>query len=290
VVDIGNQCEDTPKISAIVTTRNRPQLLGLALESVLEQSEQGFELIVVDDASDPPAAVAADPRIHLVRLDVRSGVSKARNAGISAATAPLLCFLDDDDMMTVDRLRIACEHAADPVTVCAAGTIGTQRTTVHRFSGDVSATIASTTTPHLGCVSVQAAIAPRFDARFTTCEDVDWLIRLASAQPFVSDDRVGWLWRRHDAPRIDLSTAARLDGSLLLLDVHRQYFRQHRPAASFRWFRVAAYAQQTGRRRQAVSAALRSAVLHPMPRSLWRTMRICLNVRRSPATTGSSAV
>jgi O-antigen biosynthesis protein len=90
-----------PKVSAIIPVRNRPIAVRRAIESVLGQTFQDFELVVVDDGStdDTAAAVAAiaDPRLTLIGHDRTRGASAARNTGIRAGSAPYVAFLDSDD-------------------------------------------------------------------------------------------------------------------------------------------------------------------------------------------------
>jgi len=54
-----------PLFSVIVPTYGRPVYLAEAIASVLDQSEQDFEIVVVDDASPEPVKEAADPRIRV---------------------------------------------------------------------------------------------------------------------------------------------------------------------------------------------------------------------------------
>lgn len=279
-----------PLVSVIVPTHDRPDLLASAMQSILNQSIDAFEVIVIDDASSPPAAIPDDARFRLIRLDTRTGVANARNCGLSAANADLVCFLDDDDLMTPVRLQIAVDHAADPVTVCAGGQIGLRTSSVRTLTGDVSDTILDTATPYLGCVSVQRSIAPPFDVRFDACEDVDWFLRLAASHRFVTTKRVGLLWRSHDDARPVLDAAARLAGSRRLLEIHSAYFARHRRAGAYSWFRVATYAQQMRRPGAAMSAAVRSAMLQPTPSSLLRSWRVVTAaLHRSSPTTGEAS-
>lgn len=89
----------TPLVSVIIPTRNRPQWLPQAVDSVLAQTYSQLEIIIVDDASIPPVNIDhQDPRIHLVRQAQSQGVAAARNAGLNAASGDFLCFLDDDDV------------------------------------------------------------------------------------------------------------------------------------------------------------------------------------------------
>ena len=90
-----------PQVSVIIPTHNRSEFLGAAIGSVLSQTFQDFELIVVDDAStDTTAEVVAsfnDERIKFIRHGMNKGGSVARNTGILNSTGDYIAFLDDDD-------------------------------------------------------------------------------------------------------------------------------------------------------------------------------------------------
>jgi GT2 family glycosyltransferase len=76
-----------PLVSIIIPTRNREALVATAIDSVLNQTQQDFELIVVDDGSTdatPEVLRAYGNRIACLRIDP-AGPSAARNRGIAAA-------------------------------------------------------------------------------------------------------------------------------------------------------------------------------------------------------------
>jgi glycosyltransferase involved in cell wall biosynthesis len=100
-------------------------LLERAIHSVLRQTLQDFELIVVLDGPEPhDASVTADvvasfrdPRIRLLTLGEPAGGGAARNAGVAAARADWIAFLDDDDEFVDDKLELqrnAALACADP--------------------------------------------------------------------------------------------------------------------------------------------------------------------------------
>lgn len=104
----------TPAVSAVIPLYNKGPSIVRALNSILAQTFQDFETIVVDDGSTDDGAELVkefdDPRIRLIQQENR-GVSAARNRGIKEARADLIAFLDADDewlpafIETILRLR-----------------------------------------------------------------------------------------------------------------------------------------------------------------------------------------
>ena len=100
-------CVPDPAISVIVPTRNRAHYLGETLRTLAAQeTEAAFEVVVVDNGSTDDTSTLMeswcrqDARFKCVR-EPHAGLSRAKNAGIRAARAPLLLFTDDD--MRIDR-------------------------------------------------------------------------------------------------------------------------------------------------------------------------------------------
>lgn len=102
-------------ISVVMPTRNRAAVLGDAIVSVLMQSYENWELIVVDDASDDAETEGvvrqfSDNRIRFIRLDEPVGVAAARNAGVEHSSGQAIAYLDDDDQWDPDCLLILLNH------------------------------------------------------------------------------------------------------------------------------------------------------------------------------------
>jgi len=99
-----------PRVSVIIASYNRAEVLGQAIESVLAQTYRDFELIVVDDASTDSTAESLQPyrdRITYLRRDVNGGAAAGRNDGIHASSGEYIAFLDSDDSYLPNRLEVA---------------------------------------------------------------------------------------------------------------------------------------------------------------------------------------
>jgi glycosyltransferase involved in cell wall biosynthesis len=96
-------------VSIIIPTYNRAELLPRAIDSVLAQTYQDFDIVVVDDGStDGTRSVVEayeDARVRYVRLPKRRGVSAARNAGMAASGGEWIGFLDSDDEWLPEKLE-----------------------------------------------------------------------------------------------------------------------------------------------------------------------------------------
>jgi glycosyltransferase involved in cell wall biosynthesis len=100
-----------PKVSVIIPTHNRVNSLTAAVNSVLSQTFQDFELIIVNDASTDETnnyltqLVESDTRIKFISNTTSLGGSQSRNSGIYASHGEWLAFLDDDDIWLPEKLE-----------------------------------------------------------------------------------------------------------------------------------------------------------------------------------------
>lgn len=102
-----------PLLSIIIPSHNRQHLVLRALKSALEQTVEDLEVIIVDDGSDPPLDLPANPRVRLIRLAEARGVSAARNIGTNEARGRWVTYLDDDDRLLPDMVALSLKKISE---------------------------------------------------------------------------------------------------------------------------------------------------------------------------------
>ena len=216
-----------PAVSVIVPTVDRPQLLELALRSILAQTFADFEIVVVNDAGPPVADLVArvggaDPLRHPIRYvenAQRRGHGGARNAGLRVARGRYIAYLDDDDTFHPDHLATLLAALADgrhavAYSDAAARQDRRRRPTVlgcdvpYASDFDADALLLTNYIPML-CVLHERACADAvagaggaiFDETLPVLEDWDLWIRLSRRYAFVR------------VPRVTCRFTVRTDGS-----------------------------------------------------------------------------
>ncbi|MEM5518041.1 glycosyltransferase family 2 protein [Henriciella sp. AS95] len=99
-----------PSVSIIMPAYNCERTIAASIRSVTDQTFEDWELIIIDDGSSDDTLILADSfslldcRIRVMRQQ-NAGPSAARNYGISLASAPVVAFLDSDDLWAPERLQ-----------------------------------------------------------------------------------------------------------------------------------------------------------------------------------------
>jgi len=185
-------------VSVVIPTFNRTQKVRRAISSVLSQTHNHYEIIVVDDGSTDGTGRHLALLGRLIQYRAHSanrGVSAARNTGIAAARHPLLAFLDSDDYWLPQKLAVQVKfHDENPAALASqteeiwirSGRRVNPGRRHRKPSGDIFA-------PSLRiCLVSPSAVMIRrpllddvglFDESLPACEDYDLWLRIACRYP-----------------------------------------------------------------------------------------------------------
>ncbi len=289
------------RISVVIPTYNRAQMVVEAVECVLAQTHSNTEIIVVDDGGtdDTPQRLAEfGPRLVYMR-QANQGVAAARNAGISRATGEFVAFLDSDDLWHQRKLEIQMaflrrhpevglvvshwDLAPGTLERCAMPLGDVSRIDVERVSCAQLAVRASFgTSGVLVRKSCLDAVGP-FDATLRTAEDRDMWIRIASRFE-ICWQNIGLCLDRRGVGRLRVKSPTGQDDHLSNSVVHTEantarmldkVFRELAPLRG-RWLLerrarcVATYEAgmlygRSGQHAQALGRLLRTFLLWPLP-------------------------
>ena len=115
-----------PRVSVLMTTHEGVCTIGESIASILAQDMPDFELVVVDDASSDATPdllrVIADPRLVVIRNDVRLGIVGARTRGLAQCRAPYIAALDHDDLSDPCRLGLQASYLDTHPDIVLVGT------------------------------------------------------------------------------------------------------------------------------------------------------------------------
>jgi len=286
-----------PSVTAVVPTRDRPELLKAAVEAILGQEYDGdIEVVVVHDQStvdDSLALSLPGRRVRAISNTRSPGLAGARNSGILAATGELVAFCDDDDEWLPDKLvrQVDALGSARADTVVTGITVLYADHEVSRVPTAASVRLGQLVRrrvmeAHPSTVLVRrSALTERIglvdeDIPGSYGEDYDWILRAAEAgnlavveAPLVKvrwgqslfsqkwqtiHDALGYLVDKHPAFRQDPRALARITGQQA--------------------FALAAL----GRRRDAARAAARTLRSSPRERRAYLALAVASGVVSAP--------
>ena len=115
-----------PLVSVILPTYNRANLLPYAIQSILNQTYQNFELIIINDASSDNTSTILnqykDKRIHIITNNINQGIVHNRNLGLSLAKGKYIAWMDDDDISKPNRLEKQVKYMEKHPNITILGT------------------------------------------------------------------------------------------------------------------------------------------------------------------------
>lgn len=206
--------EKEPFFSIIIPTYNRANMLSGAIESVLNQTFDDWELIVVDDGSTDATKqlvasyIGKDKRIKYIHQE-NAERSAARNNGITNALGNFICFLDSDDEFAEDHLSglksfiDSHPNKNDSIfsvysTIIDEAGIQLAKTTIETGENDLETVVLNTITPGQLCVPRNLMTNTKFNEKIKISEDTELLYRLVLKNRMFVVDQHTLIYVKHD--------------------------------------------------------------------------------------------
>lgn len=192
-----------PEISVIITTYNRVKFLPFSIETVLNQSFNNIEILVVDDGSNDGTKDFIKKNYKNINYiyQENQGISKARNTGILNSTCKYIAFLDSDDRWEKKKLEIQYNQIINDENIALNytdeiwlrnGKYLNQKQKHKKYSGHIFDKCLP-----LCIISPSSALIKRevfqeiglFDEQMKVCEDYDLWLRICLKYPVFFIDK-----------------------------------------------------------------------------------------------------
>ena len=188
-------------ISVIVPTYNRASPLKKTVQSILSQTHQDFELIIVDDGStdDTDKTIPKDSRITLIRQE-NKGPSHARNVGIKKSKGDTIAFLDSDDWWDKNKLEMQfrCMEKNPGYLISYTGEVWykngrlfNQKQKHKKFHGYIFDKCLPLCVVSMSTIMIRRELFEKiglFDESLPCCEDYDFWLRASVEHEFLLID------------------------------------------------------------------------------------------------------
>ena len=180
-------------ISILLPTRNRQEWLTRAVASIIAQTHEDWELIVLDN-SDEPQQIPADPRIRCYRVPPEK-LSRLYDTALRLAQGELCCFIGDDDTFPSQALETAAANIGDANWLVASTEIRNEDGFLIAVRGGTKESVARTLGGEYwlgGAVYWRRSfsdLAGGFDEEFEGAADFDLFLRfIVREEPVVIPD------------------------------------------------------------------------------------------------------
>ncbi len=304
------------KVSVVITTHNRPQLLPRAVSSA-KRAGRDVEVIVVDDASAEETAriCRSLAGIRYIRVDCNQRVAGARNIGLVASRGEYVTFLDDDDLRLTNSLAEQVELLEqDPNAAFVYGRAIPETANgghgaaypLNCLQGDLFWQLLTRNFIPCGSVVFRRSVVEKvglLDDAIAGIDDWDFWVRIAELFPVIAIESPTIVWRQSSPA----STQGSSDTVAVIAQARRHFRRVFRKLPRFAaapridrqraWRKFStnvsehlAWETFCALRRGEISQALRSVrlLLSLHPAGLWLVLRRWINVGTIPSLINSA--
>ena len=269
----------SPRVSVVIPTHNRVNLLSRAIQSVLNQTYKDFEIIIVDDASSDETGDMienlSDPRIKYVRHVDNQGGAAARNTGIKHSRGSYIGFLDDDDEWLRTKLESQVEYLETErsVDVVYSGFLVRDLEkgkiigkVLPEKKGDIFSDLLRD-----NCVGTTSTVLIRndclerselFDEKMPSCQDWDMWLKLSKCCVFDYIDEPLVIYNIH-RKRITTCSESGLLGKRIIFDKYKEQILSDGAISSRHYLRIGSSYCQLGDMKRGREAIRRSIKLNP---------------------------
>ena len=273
-----------PTVSVIIPAYNRSSTIVRSVQSVLAQTFQDLEVIVVDDgSSDTTRNIVQsipDEHLRLIYHATNLGAAAARNTGMKASQAKYIAWLDSDDEWLPEKLQTqldALQHAAPEVKACYSAhervEQGRMRIHLPRQNDRKKLFLGCDLGPGSTLLFERTVLneVGYLDESLGRYEDWDWLLRYCSIYRLVGLKRP--LARVYYTPRRSahiIETSAHQFVSKYSIELRQYGWHYRRMVISRRWMEVASYYAQEHNLKMTIRYVTRALFIYPFqPLDVW---------------------
>ena len=265
-----------PLISAVITSYKRtPEVVERALKSILSQTYENLEIIVVDDSPADfklrdqvrDTVIKYGDKVKYIRHEKNMGACVARNTGIDNSKGEYLAFLDDDDVWDKDKIKLQFEKMqesdaglvyCDDILLNEVTDEKSKCNNVKFYRGNVYDILMKGN--FIGGVSFPLIkrecfdTCGKFDPQQPAAQDYDMWVRIAEKYEIDYVDKPLVIYYVHEGECITKNPSKRIKGHERLLEKHRNYLRKHPKILAIRKRYIAVLYAQGGRLSKCVSS------------------------------------
>ena len=260
--------ENKPLVSVVIPSYKRtPAVVERALESVLKQTYDNLEVIVVDDSPADyelrdqvrDAVLKHGDKVKYIRHDKNMGACVARNTGIDNSTGEYIAFLDDDDVWKEEKIELQVKKIqetnagmvyCDNISIDEA-TGDASRCNQEFFSGNIYEELMRRNFiggTSFGLVKKECfENCGKFDPLQPAAQDYDMWVRIAEKYEIEYVNEPLLFYYINEGECITKNTSKRLKGHELLLEKHKDYLKNHPKTMAIRKRYIAALYAQNGK-------------------------------------------
>lgn len=282
-----------PEVSVIIPVHNREGLISQAIRSVLDQTFQDFEIVIVDDRSTDKTTEEIrkirDDRIRLFLHDQNRGAQAARNTGIEKSRGRWITFLDSDDLYLVNsiELRLKCAKEQGVKAVHSEGlvlNVGEKQPKLRRIpkmQGNIYKELLCRPGPAFPTLLISRdALKSVGNLNETIPAYQEWetCLRLARKHEFGFVESPTFLYNRQGAVSISKNAGKSADGYIQIFNEYEGEIIKNcgKKALGSHSLRISYFLMRAGRKLEARKWYLRAWKENPLQWRLWAYLPVIL--------------